>query len=181
MERVGGEPLGWSTRPIGCLSTVEHASYIMDAPPFQQRRLHLQVGADAFLPATLRIFNDASGGTEWFSEEHLQDLMVLLHAEVSKQLPPLLAQRTPSRTVPTSASRGSLSTILTLLPTTSATWLVSHGSGQAQGGGLTSSALAAVPYTLLCDVEPREPARQQRQTTLESSVGRGATAAAAGS
>ena len=133
--------------------------------PFQQRRLHLQVGAHSFLPVTLRIFcTQADQPSQWFGEPQLQELMELLHAEVPNTLPPLIAQRTPQRSVPMPLNGKHIAVCLTFLPTTSATWLVTNGGHD--GNSSISPALAAVPFTLLCDVEPRQPVRRQRQTTL---------------
>ena len=83
--------------------------------------------------------------------------MTLLHAECPQRLPPLLALKTPFRSIPEIIQCKTLQACITFLPTTSQTWLVTSGA----------TSLAAVPFTLLCDVEPRSSTgQQQRQTTL---------------
>ena len=56
------------------------------------RRIHLRVGADAFLPAQLALADD--GG--WFGAAELDELLALLHDELPRRLPEALKAQAPT-------------------------------------------------------------------------------------
>ena len=114
------------------------------------RRLHLCVGRDLFLPTRLRVHAGAAVGesSEWiFGEAEMHETLGLLQQHVPARLAALLSQRVATRD--TLDARGdTLKTALTFQPSSASTlWLL--GSAEADG-----RARSAVPYTLLCDVEP---------------------------
>ena len=122
------------------------ASSASDAPIYSlDRRLHLSISADQFLPARLRVH---AGDIDFlFGEAQMLEILTLLQQEVPPRLAPLLAQRTPSRETTEKIIGSTLGAILTFQPTSSSLWLL--GSAEADGRTRT-----AVPYTLLVDVEP---------------------------
>ena len=119
----------------------------------QQRRMHIRVSATHFLPVLLRVIDlEASG---WFGERQLSELMALLHEELPHRLPAVLDLRTPAQRAVPALQCDSLCARLTFQPTASSFWLLCDGVQHAAGGpSSSSSALIAVPYTLLLDVEP---------------------------
>ena len=152
------------------------------------RRLHLSVGRELFLPVRLRVRTGASG--EWlFGEPQLHELLSLLRLTVPPRLASLLAQRVRAREaanarpslghearseargasnehptqVPTRdahiAQGDTLTASLTYQPTSSALWLV----GTSEQG----CARGAVPFTLICEVAPltqEQPAPPRART-----------------
>ena len=109
------------------------------------RRLHLCVGRDLFLPARLRVV--AQGGCEFlFGDAQFHETLTLLQQTVPARLAALLSQRVPSRDA-VDLQGDTLSLSLVFQPTSSALWLL--GSDKADG-----RTRSAVPYTLLCEVRP---------------------------
>ena len=109
------------------------------------RRLHLSVGADSFLPTRLRVRASAISADEWiFGEPQMHELLRLLSQAVPPRLALLLQQRTPTRD--TLALRGdTLAATLIFQPTTSSLWLLGNQEGEPTR--------TAVPLILLCEVE----------------------------
>ena len=143
------------------------------------RRLHLAVGRESFLPVRLRV-----RAGEWdFGEPQLHELLSLLHEVVPPRLASLLSQRVRSTPyehatlpgpatmregranahlsqVPTRdahiAHGATLTASLTYQPTSSALWLL----GTSEAG----CARGAVPYTLICEVAPLTEAQPRARS-----------------
>lgn len=109
------------------------------------RRLHLRVSGQAFLAVLLRTGDKLS-----LDEPTLNELLSLLHVELPNRLPAVLEQRVPARIAATVHST-SLCARMQFVPSASSSWLVTDNASKA-------SALSAVPYMLVLDVQ--SPAEQ---------------------
>ena len=147
MQRLSAAAPVFQRRPPQTSTlVVMAASSASDAPIYSlDRRLHLSISAENFLPARLRVH--AGDDDFLFGEAQMLEILTLLQQEVPPRLAPLLAQRTPSRETTEKIIGSTLGAILTFQPTSSSLWLL--GSAEADGRTRT-----AVPYTLLVDVEP---------------------------
>jgi hypothetical protein len=128
-----------------------------------QRRLHLRVGADRFLPVLLRV---ADGPAGWFDETALNKLLSMLRDELPSLLPSVLEQRTPAQMGPQLRHIDNIAASLIWQPTSSSIWLVGN-SGQTAGD--ESPSLAAVPYSLILDVRHQEDSDREQGVPLPAS------------
>jgi len=113
-----------------------------------ERRLHLSVGINSFLPTLLRV-RAGESGEFLFGEQQLHEVLTMLQKVVPPKLASLLQQRTPTREVLDGVCGDTLVASLTFLPTSSTLWLL--GGSSEQSDGRTRNAVA---FTLLCEVRP---------------------------
>ena len=111
------------------------------------RRMHICVGPDQFLPTRLRVHADDSSSEWLFGEAQMHEVLALLQQAVPQRLASLLQQRVPPRDFDGPLRGDTITASLTYQPTTTSLWLL----GSSEADGRTRS---AVPYTLLCDVQP---------------------------
>lgn len=111
------------------------------------RRLHLAVGRDHFLPSRLRVM-PSDDGEFIFGEPQMHEVLSILQQVVPPRLSALLSLRTPSRESIDNLKGATLEASITFQPTSSSLWLL--GSADRESDNMRS----AVPYTLLCDVRP---------------------------
>ena len=109
------------------------------------RRLHISVGRDQFLPVRLRV-NSTSSGEFLFGEAQMHEVMDVLQQHVPQRLASLLQQRTPTRDVLDGLRGPTLTVCLTFQPTSSNLWLLGTEDDR--------QSRSVVPYTLLCNVQP---------------------------
>jgi hypothetical protein len=137
------------------------------------RRFHLRVSAKHYLRCLLKLGPATDdGGTDWFTDSEMQQLMAIIHEELPLRLPPLLERPNPTASHPEIVRGDSIQVCLTFIPNATKCWLLCEGEKETQPDGAAAAASSsskppstpraglyptsytAVEYTLLLNVEP---------------------------
>ena len=124
------------------------------------RRFNVRVSECSYLRCQLKLGPGGNdGGTTWFADGEMQQLMAIIHAELPRRLPPLLDRPQQASSHPEIVRGDSIQVCLMFIPFSTPCWLLcdSHGTGMQAGGQVLAprrDTYTPVVYTLLLIVEP---------------------------